>query len=42
MKKISDKLIVRSVGGEIEIDLKKKSLSGPANLIFDCQWNVTA
>lgn len=42
MKKISDKLIVRNVGGEIEVDLKKKSLSGPANLIFDCQWNVTA
>ena len=42
INKISDKLLVRNAGGEIEIDLKEKSLSGPANLIFDCQWNVTA
>lgn len=41
-RKISDKIMVKNPGGYVEIDLKEKSLSGNANLIFECTWNVTA
>ena len=42
MKKILSKITVKNPGGEIEIDLEKKSLSGSANKISEFEWNETA
>ena len=41
-EKILDKITVKNPGGNVEVDLKEKSLSGNAKLIFECEWNVTA
>ena len=42
LKKILNKITVKNPGGDIKIDLKKKSLSGPANKITEFEWNETA
>lgn len=41
-KKTKGKIVVHNLGGDVIVDVKSKTMTGPANLIFMCEINENA
>ena len=41
-KKMMDRIMVKNPGGDVEIDIKKKTITGSADNIFEGEVNETA
>ena len=40
--KTKEKISVHNPGGTVKVDIKNRTMSGPAHLVFECEWNVNA
>ena len=39
---IEEKIVVKNPGGNVEVDIKKKKMRGPAEFVFECECNENA